>query len=224
MLETIPKRGYRLIAPTTAARPLIAILPLDNLTGDSEQSYLADGVTDLLISSLGAHRVLRVLSRHSAMALRERGKQLGQITRELGLDYLVEGSISSLVPGRAAVAVRLIDTGDGTCRWSQTDSVTLADLVSWQNEVALGIVGEVSQEPAFRLAGPPEGRARAEAVDDYLRGRFHFYKFDPDEFPRAIACFESAIAHSPGFAAAHAAIADVWGAYGYWGVRSATEI
>lgn len=223
ILETIPKRGYRLIAESTAARPVVAVLPFENLTGSPERQYLADGLSDVLITELGRYAVFDVISRQSAMAVRNTKLTLPEVASKLNATAIVEGSI---LPGAETVVVnvQLIDAKTDTHLWAEQVGLEPGQLFEQQRSVAAAIARQLSSTDT-RLAGlPADHGADPEALNCYLLGRFHWYKLDPQHFPLAFKYFQQAVSIEPGFSAAYAGIADVWGAMGYWGVKSAADV
>ena len=219
VIETIPKRGYRLIARSSAARPVVAVLPFKDLTGPGNREYLADGMTDALIAALGRNPSLRVISRHSVMLYKKSERRLPQIAAELGAGFAVEGSVF-LDGNQLRITVQLVDATEDLYVWGETYATGVGRTFEVQRIVARDI--------AVRLATSHERDTVAPDVDPdammhYLRGRFHWYKLNAASFPRALDYFEKAIAIAPDFGAPHAGIADVWGALGYWGILPAVE-
>jgi TolB-like protein len=221
MIETIRKRGYRLLVESTASRPLVAVLPFQDLSQD-EETYLTDGLTDTLISALGRNTAIRVISRHSVMAFRDSRLPLAEIAEHLGVSYVVEGAVRRDA-SEIGVAVKVIDAAVDEYVWTRDESVSLDGIFELQQRLA-GEITTCMVGPSGGFDAEPIPEVTPDAVEDYLRGRFHWNKFAPDHFPRALACFESAVSRSPDFAAAHAGIADVWGALGYWGMLPASDV
>lgn len=223
ILETIPKRGYRLIARSTAAKPVVAVLPFENLTGSAERQYLADGLTDALIAELGRHSALDVISRQSAMAFRGASVPLPQIAEKLNATAVVEGSV---LPGRdpVTVTVQLVDATTDTHIWSEKLRLDAGQIFEQQRSVAAEIAWQLRSAESLPESARSSAKLDPEALNHYLLGRFHWYKLDPRQFPAALDNFKKAIAIEPSFSAAYAGIADVWGATGYWGVRSAADV
>lgn len=221
IVETIPKRGYRLIASSSAAKPVVAVLPFKNLTGNAKLDYLADGLTDLLIAELGCFGNLRVISRHSVMTFRDSRELLPGIAARLNAHFVVEGSM--LLDGDdLCTTVQLIDASSDTHEGSETYRTSIGRMRESQRRIAHAIIDWLpATRPPKEL--PPPRTIHPEAMTCYLRGRFHFYKLSPEHFPLALEHLAQAVAIEPGFAAAHAAIADVWGGFGYWGAIPAAE-
>ena len=143
-IETIPRRGYRFVAPVTAVRgggdasPSLAVLPLANLSGDRAQEFFADGMTDELISCLMTIGALRVASRTSVMRYRDTQKPLPQIARELQVGWIVEGSV--LQSGsRVRITAHLIEAATDRQLWGGTYEKDVAEVLSLQSAVATEI-------------------------------------------------------------------------------------
>lgn len=217
VLETIPKRGYRLVARNTATASILAVLPFVGQTMEDEETYLADGLTDGLIDALGQHRVLKVISRHSIMSIRHEELSYLEIANKLNVDYVVEGRMTATEKD-TLISVRLFDTADNTYVWTTSRKLDLKRVFEIQSSIALAIAEQVAREPVDSETASTSDEVDPQTVDDYLRGRFHWYKFEPEHFARALDYFQAAAARSPDFAPAYAGIADVWGAYGYWGI------
>lgn len=224
VIETIPKRGYRCVASTSARVAAIAVLPLQNLADDNKDDYLAAGMTEVLIAELGKVRALRVISRQSVMSYRGSGKSLPEIGRELNVGLVVEGSIL-MAEGRVRTTVQLIEVATDHHVWAESYEHDLGDVIGLQRVVAEAIAGEISDR--LRSGGALDGGAPPvdpDAVVAYLHGRFHYWKFSPEHFERARVYLEKAIEIEPEFASAYAGLGDVWGAMGYWGLRPAKEV
>src|SRR2546428_4575176 len=155
----------------------MAVLPLENLSGDPAQEYLADGMTEALISTLGQVGALRVISRTSVMQYKGTKKSVPQIARELGVDGIIEGSV--LRSGNhIRVTAQLINGARDRHVWGNSYERDLKDLIALQNEVARAIAGEVranlTPEQATRLAAARP--VDPEAHETYLRGLYELNK------------------------------------------------
>lgn len=187
----------------------IAVLPLENLSGDPAQEFLADGMTEELISTLGQIGSLRVISRTSVMQYKGTKKSLPQIARELRVNGVVEGSV--LRSGnRIKITAQLIHGPTDRHLWSRSYERDLRDIIVLQNEVARAIAGEI------RAKLTPDQRARLatarpvdpQAHESFLKGLYEFNKpRSKEELLRSISHFQAAIAKDPGHAAAHARMA-----------------
>lgn len=183
----------------------IAVLPLDNLSGDPAQEYFSDGMTDELIGELARIRTLRVTSRTSAMRYKARGrKSLPEIARELGVDAIVEGSVAQ-AGGRVRITAQLIRAADDRPIWSDRYERNLADVLMLQNEVARTIAAQVRIQvtPDVR----PVRQVMPEALETYLKAYASLYR-GPLGMPRSVELFKQTIELDPEDANAHAGLAE----------------
>jgi serine/threonine protein kinase/tetratricopeptide (TPR) repeat protein len=189
----------------------IAVLPLENLSGDPEQEYFADGMTEALITELSRIGALRVISRTSAMRYRDTDKSLPEIASELHVDAVVEGSVMR-VGDRVRVATQLIDAATDRNLWAESYDRELKDVLALHSDVARAVAREieVALTPGESSRMSENKTVRPEAYQAYLRGRYHLNKFAPDEVEEAISHFESALAMEPRYAAAYAGLADCY--------------
>lgn len=222
VIETISKRGYRLIASSSAAIPVVAVLPFENLTGSADQEFLADGITETLISELGRFKSLRVISRQSVMVFRGSKLMLPEIARQLNAKFVIDGSVLPHEDG-ISVSVQLIDAVSDTHRWSDTYRSDFGKVLGCQQSAALRIVEQIEGAKADKVQSAASD-VNPDAFLDYMRGRFHWYQLSPERFSIALQYFQAAIRREPGFAAAHAGIADACAASAYWGARPATSV
>jgi TolB-like protein/Tfp pilus assembly protein PilF len=232
-IETIPKRGYVLIAAVTrptgadARARSVAVLPLQNLAGSLHDDYLAEGITELLISSLSRVRSLRVISRTSVARFRDRKLRVPEIARELGVDLLVEGSLLRLAD-ELVVVVQLIDAPRDAHLWSRELRRRERDILSLQaelaREIAMAIGTDLTPGELRRLSSARPISPRAH--DLYLRGLYAFSKRSPDGLRAAVDSFEQAIAADPDAAPAYASLANTYivlGLYGAIDARAALD-
>jgi TolB-like protein/class 3 adenylate cyclase/Tfp pilus assembly protein PilF len=188
----------------------IAVLPLDNLSGDPEQEYFADGMTETLIADLARVRGLRVISRTSSMAYRNSDKTLPQIARELNVDAVVEGSVLR-AGDRVRITAQLIQASSDEHLWSDSYDRDLRDILAVHSEVAQAIAGEIE----LQLSRPAERGQAARPVDPgafeaYLKGRHHWNKRTGADLRKSIEYFETAIALDPDWALAHSGLAEAY--------------
>ncbi len=189
----------------------IAVLPLANLSGDPEQVYFADGMTEELISGLSKIGALRVISRTSVMRYRNTQLSLPEIARELGVDAIVEGSV--LRAGDAVrITAQLIDARTDHHLWSESYQRELRDVIALQNEVARAIAAQIEHtltpvERAQLVKGSP---VEPEAYEAYLLGRLFLAKPNPSDHTKAADYLREAIRIDPQYASAWAALADVY--------------
>jgi TolB-like protein len=228
-IETIPKRGYRLLTGSAApaAGPAgrrklrLAALPFENLSGDPNQEYFSDGMTEEMIGCLAdlAPDRLAVIARTSSMHYKGSRKGVAEIAGELNLDYILEGSVRQ-AGGRVRISAQLIRVDDQTHLWSKVYDSELRDILSLQTEVAQAIAREMD------IAGPQLGKTAAvdpEVHDVYLRGLYAFSKFNPEGLRTAAECFESAISKDPAFVPALARLAGTHSYAGYFGYAPPRE-
>jgi serine/threonine-protein kinase len=186
----------------------IAVLPLENVSGDQTREYVADGMTDALITELSRISALKVISRTSVMGYKGAGKPLTEIARELGVDAVIEGSV--LHEGdEVRIAVQLIDGATDRLLWSDSYQREVASVLALQNDVARAVAREIrvtlTPQDERRLASP--GGVNRDAYDAYLRGVQYEAQRTEDGQNRSIALLEKAVALDPGFAQGHARLA-----------------
>ena len=182
----------------------IAVLPFRNLSGDADQNYLSEGLSEEIRAALARNPALRVLAATSSNAALDLGDDVKSIARELGVTYLLEGSVrrSSDV---VRVATNLTDGKTGFSQWSQTVDRKLTDLFAFQSEIAGTVASAMSVRVATN-APAPGGTRNVRAYESFLRGRALFNKAKDEASDRqALALYELAIAADPDFAMAHAA-------------------
>ncbi len=193
----------------------LVVLPLENLSGDQEQEYFADGMTDDLIANLAKIRSLRVVSRSTAMAYKGTHKPLPQIASELNVDAVVEGTVMR-VGNRVRITAELVQVSTDQHLWADTYESPMGDVLALQNRVSSAIVDEIrinlSKEDKERLARKPS--VSPEAYEDYLKGRYYWNKRSAEGFAKAIGYFEEATHKDPQYALAYAGLADCYGIIG----------
>jgi TolB-like protein/DNA-binding winged helix-turn-helix (wHTH) protein/Flp pilus assembly protein TadD len=195
----------------------LAVLPLENLSGDAAQEYFADGMTDELITHLGQIGALRVISRTSVMTYKGAHKPLAEIARELNVEAVVEGSV--LRSGqRVRITAQLIQVPADKHIWAQSYEGDMRDTLALQNRVA-GAIAEQVRAAVNRpeQAAPQNPRTvTPEAYDAYLRGRYFWNKRTGDGLRKAIEYFTDAIGKDSSFAAAYSGLADAYALSGDW--------
>ncbi len=187
----------------------LAVLPLQNLSGEPNQEYFADGMTDELTTTLSHIGALRVISRTSVMQYKGTHKPAPQIARELNVDALVEGSVFRS-GDRVRITAKLIPALADTTLWAQDFERNVSDVLAVQSDVARAIADEIkiqlTPQEQQRLAAP--GRVNPQAHDAYLRGRYELSKYTEKELHAAIRFFQQSLALEPNFALAYAGLAD----------------
>ncbi len=186
----------------------LAVLPLANLSGDPQQDYFADGMTEELITALAKISSLRVTSRTSVMRFKGSSKSLPEIAKELGVDAIVEGSVAH-GGSRVKITAQLIDAARDRHLWADSFERDVTDVLALQGEVARAIAGEIgvrltSQE---RTGLSNRKRVDPEAYDAYLQGQFHMAKATAADTRKALEYFQQAVAKQPDYALAHAGVA-----------------
>jgi serine/threonine-protein kinase len=189
----------------------IAVLPLQNLSGDPEQAYFSDGMTEALITDLAKIGALKVISRSSSMRYKGTDKPLAEIARELNVDALVEGS-ALRVGGSVRILAQLIDPETEQALWAESYEQELENVLLLWSEVAQAIAGEIqvalTPEDTERLATARP--VNPEAYDAYLNGTYHLKRLTPEGFDSAENYFNLALEKDPSYAPAYAGLAGVW--------------
>jgi TolB-like protein len=219
-IETIPKRGYRLVAPVVR-RPGVAVLPFVNQTGEDENEYFSDGLTDELIRELSHLEGLRVAGRSVVFRLKGQPHDARQAGRELGVQAVLEGAVRK-AGDRIRVTVNLVDVRDGFNLWAERFDSQLDDLFAIQDHVCervasalkVSLTGKISERRPTNL----------EAYNLYLKGHHLTKTTRADAMRRGLECFMEAIRLDPGYAPPYhgAALFYILGAlYGTMPPRSA---
>ncbi len=195
------------VAPITS----LAVLPLENFSGDASQEYFVDGMTEALTTELAQIRALRIISRTSSMKYKGVRKSLPDIARELNVEGIVEGSVSRS-GDRVKVTVQLIRAGTDQNLWAQSYTHELTDILVLQTNVARDIAHEVkiqlTPQDTTRLSSP--SKVNPEAHDAYLRGRFYWNKNAREDLDKARDYFQQAVDKDPQYAPAYVGIADYY--------------
>jgi TolB-like protein len=235
-IETLPRRGYRFIerVDEVKSEPLvprrrpgpefdprgiraIAVLPLEDHSGDPGHNYFADGMTEALITSLAKIKALRVISHTSAMQYKGARKSLPQIARELNVDAVIEGSV--LRSGdRVRIAAQLIHAISDQHLWAESYERDVRDILSVQSEIARQVANEI------RIVLTPEEQARLgsarqvnpEAHEWYLKARYHWNKRTEESVKKALSYFHRAIDNDPTYAQGYAGLDDSYNILGYY--------
>ena len=202
----------------------LAVLPLANLSGDTQQEYFSDGMTEELITNLGKISALRVISRTSVMRYKKTEKPLPQIARELGVEGIVEGSVLR-VGDRVRITAQLIRAEQERHLWAESYERDLRDILALQSEVARAIASEirikVTPQEQTRLASARP--VNPEAYEAYLRGRYFWNKRTEEAVKKAIEFFGQALEKDPTYALAYVGLADCYGVLGDYSFLSPKE-
>ena len=194
----------------------IAVLPLENLSGDREQDYFAEGMTDELTTDLAQFKDLRVISRTSAMHYEGTNKTSLQIGKELGVDTLIEGTVER-VGEHVRIRAQLIDCISDRHLWAKSYDREFKDVLALQSELARDIVEQTQGNVLSTQPLTPSADSRPinpNAYEAYLKGRYFWNKRTPEDLKKSIEYFEQAIAQDPTFAIAYAGLADSYSILG----------
>jgi TolB-like protein/DNA-binding winged helix-turn-helix (wHTH) protein/Tfp pilus assembly protein PilF len=202
--------------PSQLAITSIAVLPLENISGDPAQEYFADGMTDALIGDLAKLGQLRVISRTSSMHYKGTKQSLPQIAAELKVDAVVEGTVQRS-GDRVRVRAQLIHAATDKHLWVETYERDVRDVLDLQSEIAQAIAREVQIKttPAEQARLIPRRPVNPKAFDDYLQGRYLYWNRRTEEnLRKAIEHYQNAIREDPNYAQAYAGLADCHNALG----------
>ncbi len=191
-------------------KPSIAVLPFDNMSGDPEQEFFADGIAEDVITALSRFSSLFVIARNSSFTYKGKAVDISHVGRELGVRYVVEGSVRK-AGNRVRITAQLIDAPSGNHLWADRFDGTLDDVFDLQDQITEQIVVAVEPEIGVRereraRRKPPEN---LDAWELCQRGMWHLYRVTKDDLKAARALFDKAIARDPDFALPHAGIAYV---------------
>jgi TolB-like protein len=220
------RRPYPSSDSSPPKRTMLAVLPFQNMSNDPAQEYFSDGLTEETITDLGqlSPEHLGVVARTSAMVYKHTNKSISQIGRELGVDYILEGSVRR-EGGKARVSAQLIRTSDQTHLWAQNYQRELHDLLQVENELGTAIArqvqGNLTQRQQFDLS--KDRTMDPEAYDLYLKGRFYRNQPNPDAIKESVGYFQRAITKDPDFALAYVGLADAYNIGNIFGAYSAEE-
>ena len=227
-IETLPRRGYRFLAPIEEqdrspvafrSRPMLAVLPFGNLTDDDGQDYFTDGLTEELIGQLGRLNPaqLGVIAFTTARQYRNTGKGIDQIGKELGVDFIVEGSVRR-AGDRVRITTQLIQVSDQSHLWAEAHNRTLDDIISIQIDVAERVAQALAVEllASNKAVMKRTATHNSAAYEAYLRGRYYFNRRTEEDFRRAFRYFEEAIERDPGYVPAYTHLADVYALIGLY--------
>ena len=195
----------------------LAVLPLENLSGDASQRYFSDGMTDQLITDLAQISALKVISRTSVMAYEGARKPLPQIARELHVDAVVEGTVLR-AGDQVRITAQLIDASTDKHLWSQSYEGELKDTLALQDRVARAIAEQIqiNLTPREQAALKSVRVVNPEAYESYLKGRFFWNKRTADGLRVALAYFNQAIEEDHNYAQSYSGLADTYALLGDW--------
>jgi TolB-like protein/DNA-binding winged helix-turn-helix (wHTH) protein/Flp pilus assembly protein TadD len=214
--------SWRLLSPSEAPqlqKITLVVLPFVNLSGDTEQEYFVDGMTDAVIADLAQISGMRVISRTSAMQYKQSQKPLREIARKLNADLLVEGSVFRSNE-KVRITTQLIQASTDSHLWARSFEYDMRDVLSLQREVAWTIAQEVRvkltslEQSRFVVASP----VKPEVYESYLKGRY-FMQFRTEEgLKKGVQFFLQSVAGDPQFAMAFAGLADAYALFGNYGL------
>ncbi len=252
LVRTVPRKGFRFVGDVTEtqasdrladvsgpatgisrpalllpSKPSIAVLPFQNLSGDPEQAYFADGVVEEIITALSRVRWLFVIARNSSFTYQGRNVDVKQVGQELGVGYVLEGSLRK-AGDRIRITGQLIEASTGAHLWAERFEGRLEDIFEVQDEIAASVAGAIA--PQVELAEIERAKnkptANLNAYDCYLRGIAHMHRGTQEAIEEALSLFQRSIELDPDFAAAHAMAAwsYFWRKINGWSENRAREI
>jgi TolB-like protein/DNA-binding winged helix-turn-helix (wHTH) protein/tetratricopeptide (TPR) repeat protein len=216
---------WRSRQPSVPPLRSLAVLPLENLSGDPAQDYFADGMTDALITELGKISALRVISRQSMMQYKDTKKSIPQIARDLNVEAVVEGSVVR-AGDRVRISVQLIEAAPERHLWANSYDRRVGDVLALHGEMARTVAREIR----ITLAPGEETRmtnargVTSQANEAYFRGRYFLEGKTKDDFDKARADFQETIQLEPTFAPAYASLAEVYLALGGYDAAQRVEL
>jgi len=203
----------------------IAVLPLDNLSGDPEEEYFVSGMHEALIADLARISQLKVISRTSTEQYRDSEKTAPEIAAELGVSKLIEGSVLR-AEDEVRITVQLIDAEADETIWTETYERNLTNVLRLQGNVARAIAGQIrvqlSPYEDSRLA--ESAAVDPEAYELYLKGRFHWYRFAEGDLDLALEYFQRSIDKDPNYALAYVGFADALATTAHIGLTPTTQV
>jgi TolB-like protein/DNA-binding winged helix-turn-helix (wHTH) protein len=219
IIYSLPNRSTRRVPPP-GSRVMLAVLPFKNLTGDASQDYFSEGLTEEMIAQLGRlnPQQMGVIARTSVTHYKDTTEPLSQIANELGVQYVLEGSVRPDAHD-VRVTAQLIVVSDQTHLWANEYDREPGSLLTLQGEIAQEISDEIQltlekpegETAAFQKFNPPN---TYKAYDLYLKGRYFWNKRTVEDFQQAIKCFEQAVQEDPTYARAYAGLADSYALLG----------
>ncbi|RWC34217.1 MAG: adenylate cyclase [Mesorhizobium sp.] len=232
MIATVHGRGYKYAGPkpfavtadaSASSRPSIAILPFDNMSGDPEQDYFSDGITEDIIAELGKFKEFLVIARNSSFQFRGKANDLAEVAKRLGVQYVVEGSVRKIA-NRVRIAVQLTDASSLAHIWGEHYDRELDDIFAIQDEITQMIASRLARQARTAIAS----RARARPTNDmsayesYLRALQLAAVYDT--VLEAEPFLRQAVKLDPRFAAAHAMLSFVESFKYYWDYNNPSHL
>jgi TolB-like protein len=210
----------RVILPSS-----IAVLPFDNLSGDSEQEFFVSGMHDALITALARVSGLKVISRTSTEQYRDSQKTVPDIGAELGVSKVIEGSVLR-IDDQVRVTVQLIDAALDEHVWSESYERSMINVLQLQSDVARAIANQVKVQltPYEDAAFANSAEVNPEAYEFYLKGRFHWYRFAEGDLELALEYFQRAIDEDPDYALAYVGFADALATPAHFGMMPTKQV
>jgi adenylate cyclase len=205
IVAAVREAETRIQTPMVADKPSVAVLPFQNMSGDQQQEYFADGIVEDIITALSRFRQLFVIARNSSFTYKGRAVDVKQVGRELGVRYVLEGSVRKAA-NRVRITGQLIDTSNGTHLWADRFDGGIEDIFDLQDQVTASVVGAIA--PKLEQAEIARARRKRsdslDAYDLYLRALPHVHANSLDEMKLALPLLEKALAIDPDYAIAHA--------------------
>ena len=213
LLEGLRKAGFDEVAASLAsdAKPSIAVLPFTNISGNPDQEYFADGLTEDIITELARFRDLAVTASNTSFTYKGRAVNVKDVSRQLDVRYVIEGSVQR-AKEKIRISVQLIDGESGNHLWSERYDRQLGDIFAVQDEVTRTIVATLASGWSGRLRKAWQGRSgrsntrNPQAFDSFMRG-MDLFTFDKEETRRAASHYEEAIRLDPNYAKAYSKLA-----------------
>ena len=197
--------------PDVAEKPSIAVLALNNMSGDPEQEYFSDGITEDIITELSRFPILYVVARHSSFAFKGEKVDIKEVAEKLGVQYVVEGSVRR-VGNRARITAQLIDAETGKHIWGERYDRELDDIFAVQDEVTRAIVATIAAQLG-KTVSENAARKPTTSIKSYeflLQANRQYYRFNPDDNIAAARLYQKAIERDPQFARAYAGLANTY--------------
>jgi len=199
-------------------KPSIAVLPFENMSGDPEQVYFADGIVEEIITALSRNKQLFLIDRNSSFTFKGRAVDVKQVARELGVRYVLEGSVRKS-GNRIRITGQLIDAASGAHLWADRYDGALEDVFELQDQVAASVVGAIG--PSLTQAEIERAKRKPtsslDAYDYYLRAQAAHWQYTKEAMDQAVGLYEQAIALDPQFALAYALLAATLNQRRVWG-------